>query len=308
MRIIVSFITPVYNAEKYISECILSILRQTSGSWELIIVDDGSTDLSGKICDGYSCKGSRIHVIHKENTGQFDSRMQGIFAAKGEYCVGLDADDYIESDCVEKICFLLQKEKYDILTWNMRFINTSSACSIGSKERYGEYEGGEFLRYVAKSTDYSFCNKLIKTELLKNAVHGGVPKKIRHMEDYLLIFPSLCMAKKVYAMNEILYNYRQTQGSVTHDYTGKRVIDYLDAMKCIKEIMAYYEKTQEELDYINEFALFKEVGYGLKQAYKKGQISCNEIKEIQNHPIYQCLKKYERFGYASNDIRVLLTR
>lgn len=306
MKYLVSFIVPVYNAEKYIAESVLSVLNQTDDSWEMILIDDGSTDRSGDICDEYARKDARIHVIHKENTGQFDSRMQGIFAAKGEYCVGLDADDYIEPDCVEKICLALQNGSYDILAWNIRSFDTSGIRSIESMEKYGEYEGNAFFYYVAKTTNYSFCNKLIRTDLLRNAVYGNIPLNTRHTEDYLLICPALCMASTVYAMDEVLYNYRQTQGSVTHEYTGKRVIDYLDTMKCINEIMAYYGKSQIELKQANEFALFEATGYGLKQAYKMGQISFDEIKEIQNHPMYQSVEKYERFGYTSKDIVIFM--
>ena len=93
-----SVIVPVYNVEKYLSECIDSILCQTFTDFELILVDDGSKDKSGEICDQYAQKDSRIKVIHKENGGLSDARNFGTAASNGKYIVYLDSDDYISDD------------------------------------------------------------------------------------------------------------------------------------------------------------------------------------------------------------------
>ena len=97
-----SIITPVYNCEKYIRECIESVINQTYAFWEMILIDDGSTDGSGKICDDFSSD-SRIKVIHQENAGAFISRINGITAANGVYEIGLDADDYLDKNCLETL-------------------------------------------------------------------------------------------------------------------------------------------------------------------------------------------------------------
>ena len=89
-----SVIVPVYNCETYLRECIDSVINQTFSDWELILIDDGSSDASGEICDKYGALDERIVVIHKSNGGEFSARKAGIDAARGKYVIGLDGDDY----------------------------------------------------------------------------------------------------------------------------------------------------------------------------------------------------------------------
>ena len=95
---LISIITPVYNVEQYLCQCLDSILMQDFQSWELILVDDGSTDASGTICDEYALKDKRIRVLHKENTGQADSRNVALQLAKADLIGFVDSDDWIERD------------------------------------------------------------------------------------------------------------------------------------------------------------------------------------------------------------------
>lgn len=99
----VSIIVPIYNVEQYISKCIESILAQTYRDFELILVDDGSPDMCGTICDEYAKQDSRVHVIHQENKGVSAARNAGISLAKGEYISFIDGDDYVEKDFFERI-------------------------------------------------------------------------------------------------------------------------------------------------------------------------------------------------------------
>lgn len=111
---LISFIVPVYNVEKYLDTCITSIVDQKYKDYEIILVDDGSTDSSPKICDRYEHQHSFIKTIHKENGGLSDARNYGIKAAKGEYILFVDSDDYIAPDAVENIVNTLKSEKNDI--------------------------------------------------------------------------------------------------------------------------------------------------------------------------------------------------
>ena len=107
----VSVVVPVYNAEKYIDRCIDSILSQTFEDFELILVDDGSPDKSGKICDNYAAKDNRVKVIHKQNGGVSTARNVGIENSTGEYIMFVDSDDYIDNQMLE---VLLQKTSDDV--------------------------------------------------------------------------------------------------------------------------------------------------------------------------------------------------
>ena len=161
MSPLISFIVPVYNQEQYLIECVESVRQQTDASWELILVDDGSTDRSGDICDQYCGKDERIRAIHKENTGQYDTRMCGIRIAKGIYCTGLDADDYVEKNCVEVLKSIASIADYDIMAWNMRTFGEGESAILAPMDRYGEYTKEDYLCYVAKSGNHSFCNKQV---------------------------------------------------------------------------------------------------------------------------------------------------
>lgn len=298
---LISFITPVYNTEEYLPECIESVLKQTSPEWELVLVDDGSTDKSGSICDYYAGKDNRIKVIHKENGGQFNTRLTGISAASGAYCTGLDSDDYIENNCVEKLGMVLGEKGYDIVAWNIKEFSGGTVRSQHKMDRYGEYDRDEFLEYVASSTNHSFCNKLIRTELLRRSDYGTVLPHIRYSEDYILICPSLCMAESIVAIDDYLYNYRQTDESVTHMYSSKRVLDCLESTACIMKIFDRYTALTDRLIEAEYRSLAGSVGYCLKQAYKNKHTNDRELEMIRSNPIYKELGKYENGSNLSGD-------
>ena len=112
---LVSVIVPVYKTEKFIHRCIDSVLNQTYSNWEMILVDDGSPDACGQICDSYAEKDGRIHVIHQENQGLSAARNAGIKICKGEWIYFLDSDDFIVEDALEKMIFFSKSGTYDII-------------------------------------------------------------------------------------------------------------------------------------------------------------------------------------------------
>ena len=98
LKPVISVIVPVYNVEKYLEKCVQSVLAQTFKEIEILLIDDGSKDASGRLCDQYALKDGRIRVIHKENGGLSDARNRGIMEARGDYLSFIDGDDYIEPD------------------------------------------------------------------------------------------------------------------------------------------------------------------------------------------------------------------
>ena len=112
-----SVIVPIYNVEKYLAECIDSVLAQTFTDFELILVDDGSPDSCGKICDEYAAKDSRITVIHKENGGLVSARKAGIKTAAGEYVVNLDSDDKITPEMLGRANEITEKHNPDLISF-----------------------------------------------------------------------------------------------------------------------------------------------------------------------------------------------
>ena len=110
----ISVIIPVYNVEKYLNECLNSVCSQTFENLEIILVDDGSTDDSSKICDEWSAKDSRVRVIHQLNAGLSEARNSGLKYCKGDYILYIDSDDSIEEDLVESLMNLIEKHNVDI--------------------------------------------------------------------------------------------------------------------------------------------------------------------------------------------------
>ena len=126
----ISIILPVYNSEKYISQCIESVLLQTLSDFELIIIDDGSIDSSGKICDRYAQSDNRISVIHQNNNGVSYSRKIGIEKAASEWIGFIDSDDWIEPDTLKNTYDTAIKEKSDIVCFGMQKISQTETTII----------------------------------------------------------------------------------------------------------------------------------------------------------------------------------
>ena len=171
---LISFIIPVYNVEKYLNECVDSILSQEFKDYEIILVDDGSTDTSGVICDEYAKKHANVIVEHKPNGGSSDARNVGIKLARGEYVLFVDSDDYIEKNSMYAIvnCLEEQKKQIDIV-----FLNASKVFPDGTKAPLGDnYDRNkingktkdEVLKHIAELPKYpgSGCTKLIRREII----------------------------------------------------------------------------------------------------------------------------------------------
>ena len=132
----VSIVVPIYNVEQYLAECVDSLIIQTYGKIEIILVDDGSTDNSGKIADEYGMKDLRIKVIHKKNGGLSDARNAGIVVARGEYIMFVDSDDYVDSRFVETALSAAQDHSADIVSFKFTAVyEDGSAKESSAKEQ-----------------------------------------------------------------------------------------------------------------------------------------------------------------------------
>lgn len=213
MNKLISIIVPVYNIEAYIKQCIESILSQTYTKFELILVDDGSPDNCGKICDEYANVDDRIKVFHKQNGGLSDARNYGLKKAKGEYISFIDGDDYIDinfyqmlidailsTDCDIAECYSINFE--DGCTPKAIYENSTSVLS--SFDWLTESSVGNFLPCVV-------WNKIYKKELFKN-IEFPIG---RHYEDEATTYKVIYRAKKIVRLNSALYFYRQRNGSIT---------------------------------------------------------------------------------------------
>lgn len=226
----VSVIVPVYNAEKYLYCCIDGVLSQTFWDWELILVDDGSKDNSGAICDEYTAKDERIRVFHKENTGVSDTRNQGLDVARGKYVFFLDADDFWLRDDVLEV-FVERAEKYNL--------------DIIRGEYAAMHEDGTFAwsrEISGKRREYA--EKLLSNvEFLEHGIHGEnflplsmfkrsciaslrLEKGRLFLED-MLFYSTLLLQdlRCMYLPDMRFYGYRKNDGSASNQVSVKKLSD-----------------------------------------------------------------------------------
>lgn len=229
MNEILSVVITAYNQEKYISDCIESVISQTYRNLDIIVVDDGSTDSTGKICDGYCDIDDRIRVIHKKNGGSVSSRKRGVLEARGEYITYIDGDDWLKLDHYEHAMNAVSDA--DILAFSLTCVYDSNVTEIIVNECVsGEYSGAklEELKRVALYPGTlgkfgifpSMCSKICRTVLVRDNMLN-VDDDIRMGDDGACAFPSICDAKKIKIDNDIAgYMYRKNiSGTITSGYS-----------------------------------------------------------------------------------------
>ena len=228
---LISVIVPVYNVEPYLKRCIESVLAQTFTDFELILIDDGSPDNSGEICDEYIKKDSRIHVIHQDNGGLSAARNAGIDWAfeksDSQWLAFVDSDDWIHREMYEKLVSLI--ESYDSDIAQCEFINAPSEdVKIQAEDEviktFTNIEGLNNLYNNMYVSTVVAWNKLYKTSLFKEIRYPN--GKIHEDEGttYKLIFN----AKKIVYTNQKYYYYRQTPNSITNAAFNKKRLNILD--------------------------------------------------------------------------------
>lgn len=237
---LISVIIPVYNVEKYLSQCINSILNQTIKNLEIILVDDGSLDDSGNICDEFSKKDNRIVVIHKENNGLSSARNAGLEIAKGNYVCFVDSDDWLDENMYETLLKLIKDTNSDISC--CRFFKTADSeekiPSINDEiiQSFNNIEGlSNFYTDLYTQTVVAW-NKLYARKLFDNVIY---PIGKIH-EDEGTTYKLFYKANKITYTNKSLYYYRTTPNSITTSKFNKKrlaIIDiYDEKIKFIKNI------------------------------------------------------------------------
>lgn len=246
-----SIIVPVYNVEKYLNECVDSILSQTFQDFELILVDDGTKDNSGVICDEYAQKDARVKVIHQENAGQAVARNTGMDIAQGEYIIYIDSDDYIcDSAFLRKLAEKTKNQTEVILYGYKKFFESNQ--SFGKDVcAYPSLQGELPERVIASllQTDmYMGCpwNKTIRRDFLEQNQIRFVPGMISEDSDWYL--QVVTRAKTYDSVNEAFVVYRQRKGSTSHAPKIKSLTDNLHILETWPERFDQYGVSEELKD------------------------------------------------------------
>ena len=243
-----SIIVPVYNVENYIKQCVDSIIGQFYQNFELILVDDGSIDFSGNICDDYQrAYPEKVTVIHKDNQGVLAARIDGIKSAKGEFCVFVDSDDFIEPHLLSTIDDYLNRDiEVDVLLYSFIYNRNGkkdNRFKIVAEDGY-IWEGEEKKQIYEKiSTTFeitSIWTKAIRTSILKQDDTDYRQYYGKNMaEDLLHSLYSLTVARKIMYTDKTLYNYRINDESLSRSFR----VETLDK----KNTIFVYEKILEYL-------------------------------------------------------------
>lgn len=233
---IISIIVPVYNVEDYLDRCIRSICNQTFVSFELILVDDGSTDQSGRICDKWGDKERRINVIHKENGGASSARNAGLAVARGKYVAFVDSDDCIHSEMYQRLYEMVEEYQADISMCCAQAFDdkipkrtrTKKSVSIDIWDRKDLLNN--FFRVNGERDTRSVCTKLIRRDLMKTYkfIEG------RMNEDVETCYYLAVHADKAVVTNERLYYYFVNKNGVTHSAFTEKKMDLLAMWDIVK--------------------------------------------------------------------------
>jgi len=256
----ISVIIPVYNVEPYLKKCLDSVVTQTYKEIEIILVDDGSTDGSGPICDEYAAQDKRIRVIHKRNGGLSDARNVGLDRCSGRYVTFIDSDDYVASDYVERLYRILVEYNADIAVCDyFEFYGDEPVQTPEKGEKIIVFDKLQALEqlYGKYSTQLTVAwSKLYKTELFKDL---RFPVGKVH-EDMFMAHRVLYKSHIVVFTTKQSYFYRRRKGSITNRrFTSK---NRLDAISALKERVNFF--MENNLRHLKEKACANLLSYALE--------------------------------------------
>lgn len=243
----ISVIISLYNVEDYMKKCVASVQKQTFSDLEIILVDDGSEDSTGAICDEFARRDSRISVIHKPNGGISTARNTGLKAAESEYVLFIDGDDYIAPDMIERLYGLLNKYEADMSVcgaYNVYGRSRKPQCS--EREEFVCGSGQAFAySLTGKKMVGSVCTRLMKRKLIED-LQFPVGKVY---EDIFFTILLMQRVRKVAVTTEPMYYYVHREGSITTMPYQKRDMDVVEAcqeaLDCIREKFPMYRKEAE---------------------------------------------------------------
>lgn len=299
----ISVIVPIFRIEKYLPECIESLLDQSFLNFELILVDDGSPDNCPKICDDYSQKDSRIIVIHKENGGLLSARKAGLKAAKGKYISYVDGDDWVDNYYLDTMFKLAVANDSDLVVTG-HFREFDGKIETIKPKRAGIYNENEIKSSIIPNAIYNgeFCehgistyvwNKLFRRELLCKVLFD-VPNEIIMGEDAAITYSYLAISKSLVVSRIPLYYYRQRHDSIVKSIERPKIEYY--RLGLLMNFLKF--KLSQVLD---SKTLNKQIKYYLYSQIliRSGGLILNDTKEIIFNPFLKVKQNSKVVVYSS---------
>ena len=302
--ILVSIIIPVYNIEKFLPTCLDSIIAQTYSNIEIILVDDGSKDGSGTICDEYAEKDSRIKVLHKNNEGVANARLSGFEQSTGEYVTFVDGDDYISTDYIEKLTEPIIKYQVDLVSCNH---NSQYGDKISPSHYTAEglFDKSKLISFIA--SDYLYCDslahsgipvflctKLIKRHLVAKGLEAG--KGLWWGEDQIAFFQIIMEANSIFILKDCLYYYVRHEGQATSIYKSSLWTNQLNTYLRYKYVDKNNLLNLQLIKHVWKYSFL--INFYQKMPSKIHSCSdfSKELKEIEKHEGWRVFFKGKTTG------------
>ena len=247
----ISIIVPVYNVKLYLDECVDSILAQDYKDFEIIIVDDGSTDGSSEVCDKQKEKDSRIKVVHQKNGGLSAARNTGLKHAKGDFISFIDSDDMVSPSMYTDLIDALEINKADVAICNFEVFNKENRYKCGRyKNQVIDYSPSNQTRFYSPALDSS-CNRLFRAEPIRKHSLMFEPKTKVAQEDFWFLVRLFTHISRIVTINECHYKYRERGSSITKSHSDgditKRCLDFI----MLTKTYIYTYSKREYSDFIN---------------------------------------------------------
>ena len=252
---LISIIVPVYNVEKYLKKCVDSIVNQTYKNLEIILVDDGATDNSGKICDELVELDNRIKVYHKKNGGLSDARNYGVERATGDYIGFVDSDDYIDAEMYEKLYEAIKKENVDVAECNLKIVYPEKTDLFTDQKYYQICNKQEYLEEYLKIEKIfgSACVRLTKADIARK-LKFPVGKLY---EDTYYAYDLIGIVDKYVIVDNPYYNYLMRENSITNAKFNPRIFDLIEIVeKFHTNVYKNYPSLKEAADCRKMYAYF----------------------------------------------------
>ncbi len=247
----VSIIVPVYNAEETLSRCIESVQKQTFKNYELLLIDDGSRDNSGVLCDQYASQDPRIRVIHKTNSGVSDSRNLAISQSRGRYLQFLDSDDWLVPEATEMLFYAADRNHCDMVIADFYRVIDDRLSRKGNIMEEGLLTKEEFAAYMMeKPADFYYgvlWNKLYRRDLVeKNHIRMNVD--ISWCEDFMFNLEYIRYTKDIYVLRSPIYYYVRTKNSLSN-----QVMNVSNILKMKTTVFEYYKRFYQDAFSVEDY-------------------------------------------------------
>lgn len=277
MKETISIIVPVYNVEDYLDRCVESIINQTYKNIEIFLIDDGSTDSSGKKCDKWSKLDERIKVYHKKNGGLSDTRNYGINKSTGKYLTFIDSDDYIDQEYIEYLYSLIKRDNYDISIAQQTIVTKNDKKESTLEVKEITYEKMDAIKHLLLEDSFtvSACAKMYKRELFDNI---RFPKG-KLYEDNGTMYKIFDNIEKVICSTRPIYYYVIRNSSITTQKFTQKKLDIISL-------------TDEMEKFLKKYSELSDIVFKRKVKVRLTILRQLAINDLSNTVFYKDIKKY----------------